>query len=286
MESTQALWTEPGAPTRRLPCLVVVRGRDAGRIVPLQRARMLLGSGEQAGIRLEEKGVSRNHARLRLKRGKVIMEDMSSTNGCWLNGRRVRRAELKDGDQLQFGACCLTFRLNNPDEGRLLRSLYLRATRDALTSLHNRSSLKDRLARELERHRRYRRGLAVLQLDLDHFKRINDTFGHATGDQALVAVARTLISCLRKSDLAARVGGEEMVLVLPECGPLQAQAIAEKVRAQIDGICLMHEGQKVPLTVSIGVAAADDRNSDPAALLAAADAACYKAKRAGRNRVC
>ncbi|HUU03058.1 MAG TPA: GGDEF domain-containing protein [Myxococcota bacterium] len=286
MDSTQALNTEPGAPTRRLPCLVVVRGREAGRIVPLQRARMLLGRSDEACIRLEDRGVSRSHARLRLKGGKVIIEDMSSTNGSWINGRRVRRAELKDGDQLQFGACCLTFRLNHPDEGRLLRSLYLRATRDALTSLYNRSSLTDRLARELERHKRYRHGLAVLQLDLDHFKRINDSFGHASGDQALVAVARTLISCLRASDLAARVGGEEMVLVLPECGPVQARAIAEKVRAQIEGICLIQAGKKVPLTVSIGVASADDKNPDPAALLAAADAACYKAKRAGRNRVC
>ena len=111
---------ESSAPTRRLPCLVVVRGSERGRIIPIGRASMTLGRAKATGIRVDERGVSRRHARFHVRRGNVSLQDLKSTNGTWCNGRKVQETILKDGDQLQFGACLATFRLNHPEERRLL----------------------------------------------------------------------------------------------------------------------------------------------------------------------
>ncbi len=286
MELTLPVRPDPGAPTRRLPCLVVVRGQDEGRVLPIQRASLVLGRDRKAGIQLEDKGISRKHARFKIEQGRVCLEDMGSTNGSWCNGKRVKFAKLTDGDRLQFGACSLAFRMNHPEEGRLLRILYHRATRDPLTALFNRTSLEDRLDREVERQKRYQHGLGVVQLDLDHFKRINDSYSHAVGDLVLKAVARAMRSCLRSCDLAARVGGEEFILVLPECNQAQVRAIAEKVRARVAKLKLTYKGKTIPVTASLGGAVAVDDKVIAVELLAEADSACYRAKRAGRNRVC
>jgi diguanylate cyclase (GGDEF)-like protein len=285
MEPTSPVKAESVAPTRRLPCLVVVAGREPGRIIPLQRAAQVLGRDERVGIRLEDQGVSRRHARFRLRAGRVRLEDLKSTNGSFRNGKRVEEAVLEDGDRLQFGTSRLTFRMNHPDEGRLLRMLYHRATRDPLTRLLNRASLEDRLHREVERHKRYGRGLAVVQLDLDRFKEVNDTHGHAAGDKVLRLTARTIRQCLRASDLAARIGGDEFLLVLPECNLIQARAIAEKIRTRLAAIRVAHQGKALRVSVSMGAAAACGQTTTAAKLLAAADAVCYRAKRGGRDRV-
>ena len=111
---------ESPAPTRRLPCLVVVRGSEPGRIIPIGCASVTLGRAKGTGIRVDERGVSRRHARFHVRRGKVSLQDLKSTNGTWCNGRKVRETSLKDGDQLQFGACIATFRQNHSDKRRLL----------------------------------------------------------------------------------------------------------------------------------------------------------------------
>jgi two-component system cell cycle response regulator len=289
MDFTSPVRPDPGAPTRRLPCLVVVRGLEPGKVIPVEAGERVVGRGRAAQIQLEDQGISRAHARLRVQGGRVSVEDLGSTNGVYCNGRKIRCALLRDGDCLQLGDCLLTFRMNHPDEGRLLRLLYHRATRDALTGLFNRASLEDRLGREVERQRRYRRGLAVLQLDLDHFKTINDTHGHAAGDAVLRAVARVVRTALRSCDLAARVGGEELVIVLPEADAARALGTAEKLRRRVEGLAVEYQGRALKVTGSIGVAVAGPEGGGApvaALLLAAADAACYQAKRAGRNRVC
>jgi two-component system cell cycle response regulator len=286
MKGTLPVRAESPAPTCRIPCLVVVRGSERGRIISIGRASVILGRARGAGIQMDERGVSRQHARFQIRRGKVSLQDLGSTNGTWCNGRRVQETCLKDGDQIQFGACLATFRLNHPDERRLFKTLYYRATRDALTGLLNRTSLEDRLNREVQRQKRYGRGLAVIQLDLDRFKAINDAFGHATGDAVLKKVALCLQMGLRGSDLAARMGGEEFVLVLPECGRDKALAIAEKIRRRVAALKIKNRGKAVPLSASLGVSAAEEDDVAPQKLLAAADHACYRAKRTGRNRVC
>ncbi|WP_374673860.1 diguanylate cyclase [Ideonella sp.] len=162
------------------------------------------------------------------------------------------------------------------------RHLSTLAHEDALTGLHNRRWADELLERLLSQHRRHRRPMGVLLCDVDHFKRINDRFGHATGDVVLQAVAQVLRRSVRDSDSAARFGGEEFVVLLPETGPQGARVVAEKIRHAVAALRLPGV---TSCTISVGAAVAEDGRIGAAALLARADAALYRAKEAGRNRV-
>ena len=152
---------------------------------------------------------------------------------------------------------------------------------DPLTSLVNRRALMAFLDAELERHKRYERGLTVALVDLDDFKSYNDAHGHVAGDEALETVARTMLSVCRKTDIAARYGGDELLLVLPDTDRPGAIQIAERLRSEVANL----SWPKGPITVSVGVAEADDGRSTSESLIEAADTALYLAKANGRNRV-
>jgi len=161
------------------------------------------------------------------------------------------------------------------------------ALRDGLTSLYNRRYMEDMLQRELHRAERSGKPVAVIMIDIDHFKRFNDTFGHDAGDFVLSAVARAITGNIRPSDIACRYGGEELAVVLPEA-PLEcALERAEKLRVAIQGTNLTHRAQSLPgPTASFGVAAYPAHGANLADLVKAADRALYRAKQEGRNRVC
>ncbi|PTN38294.1 GGDEF domain-containing protein [Desulfonatronum sp. SC1] len=169
----------------------------------------------------------------------------------------------------------------------LYREMRTRADRDALTRLPNRHFFDERLVQELKRHQRYRNPLSLMVMDLDHFKRINDTFGHQAGDMVLRDVGRLLQDMLRSSDLAARYGGEEFVLLLSHTTEEQAWVLAERIRDAIAKRRFNFKGKFFRVTVSIGIASLETglfgQNVD---LFAEADAALYRAKAGGRNMVC
>jgi diguanylate cyclase (GGDEF)-like protein len=168
----------------------------------------------------------------------------------------------------------------------LRESLRLQAIRDPLTGLYNRRYMEEFLERELLSARRKRRPLAVMMLDLDHFKRYNDNFGHAAGDKALSAVGAALLCSVRAEDIACRYGGEEFALILPECSVLQATVRAEQIRNRLKDQRPESGGHSADtLTVSIGVAAFDETTDRFDLLLKFADDALYQAKREGRDRV-
>jgi diguanylate cyclase (GGDEF)-like protein len=160
-----------------------------------------------------------------------------------------------------------------------------RVERDPLTGLADRAALDDRLALETRRFHRFRRPVALLLLDLDHFKHVNDTHGHTAGDEVLRRLADLLWTNTREPDMVARYGGEEMVVVLPDAMLRQAADVAERIRAAIEGTVFEHEGTPLRVTVSVGVSACPECAEDPRDLVSSADAALYDAKRAGRNRV-
>ncbi len=165
------------------------------------------------------------------------------------------------------------------------RVLAYRASHDALTRLPNRANLQERL--QLLHLNAVLAGTSygLLLLDLDHFKIINDRFGHATGDGVLANVGQRLARKVREGDTVGRWGGEEFLFLLPRVGRSQAEEVAERVRRCIEETPVDHGGRQVRVTSSIGVAAYPDDGDHPDALLAKADAALYEAKRAGRNRV-
>ncbi len=160
----------------------------------------------------------------------------------------------------------------------------IRANIDALTGLPNRRYLEELLATVGPRRRSGDR-LGALMIDLDHFKRLNDRYGHATGDRVLRAVAERISAAVRADDTPTRYGGEEFAVVLRRADPQQAVEVAERIREQISLISIADLAVDERVTVSIGVAVADSHVTDPTMLLGDADAALYRAKREGRNRV-
>jgi diguanylate cyclase (GGDEF)-like protein/PAS domain S-box-containing protein len=160
------------------------------------------------------------------------------------------------------------------------------ATRDPLTGLLNRREMSRVLDEELQRARRYQRPMAVLWVDFDHFKDVNDTYGHAAGDSVLRAISRLLLGSVRSVDSIGRFGGEEFVIVLPEMDLEEAQETAERLRRKVaEEPQPLGNGEAVPLTISVGVAVYPDHGQTASTLCAAADKAMYLAKDRGRNCV-
>lgn len=169
---------------------------------------------------------------------------------------------------------------------RIQAKLLHDANHDFLTGLHNRRHFKEQLVAEVERTRRTASPVSLLMVDIDHFKRINDTYGHLIGDRVLVMVASTLQAASRREDSVARYGGEEFLLLLPDTGPVEAHRLAERLRAAIAQLDLRHEGERIAFTISIGIASSTGENAlTPQSLIGKADDALYRAKDMGRNRV-
>jgi diguanylate cyclase (GGDEF)-like protein len=160
------------------------------------------------------------------------------------------------------------------------------ATHDALTGVWNRAAILEGLNREWQRAWRENRPLAVLLVDLDHFKSINDTHGHLTGDAVLCEAARRMSGALRPYDLIGRYGGEEFLILLPGCEAEQAVQVGERLRQRISETGVVHAHSSIRVTASIGISVADGEGMDTvSALLHAADVALYQAKAHGRDRV-
>jgi diguanylate cyclase (GGDEF)-like protein len=155
------------------------------------------------------------------------------------------------------------------------------ATRDSLTELANRRLFEESLRREAARALRRAAPLSLLVMDVDHFKDVNDTYGHQTGDAVLRAVADAIVEQVKASDLAARYGGDEFVVLLPDCGGDDARRVADRVRAHVHASVRL-----APVTLSVGIATMATNALDPERLVAAADVALYEAKHAGRDRSC
>lgn len=162
------------------------------------------------------------------------------------------------------------------------------SSRDALTGLANRRSFEAALSRELDRVARSGEPALLLFLDIDHFKRVNDTYGHAVGDLVIKAVAEALGECVRPMDLPARIGGEEFAVILPSCPPAFGQTVAERIRNRIEHkIVQVGSSQRLGVTVSVGGAFAPQWvRSSPSLWVERSDLQLYRAKSEGRNRTC
>lgn len=169
----------------------------------------------------------------------------------------------------------------------LFNQVKIQADHDGLTRIHNRRAFDERLLDELRRHQRYHQPMSLLMLDIDHFKGINDRFGHVVGDHVLREVGRLLSETLRSTDFTARYGGEEFVVILPQTAEEQSRVLAERLRGLIAGARFVHDGQTFSITVSIGVATVlPGALTKRKELLEKADKALYQAKHLGRNQVC
>ena len=266
-------------------CLVVLYGDSIGKKYDLAPGVTTIGRDPLATIVLDADSVSRSHARVELIAGETWVADLGSTNGTFVNDRPVERELLKSGDLVKVGDIIFKFLAGHNVEAAYHEEIYRMTIHDGLTSVANVRYLNEFLEREFARSRRHGRELAAVLLDIDHFKRINDSLGHLTGDYVLRELARLVESRVRRDELFARYGGEEFCLVLPETGREGAIAYAEIVRKAIEENHFVFDGTDVAVTVSCGVATFTPEMSRPVDLIRAADEALYRAKRGGRNRV-
>ncbi len=230
--------------------------------------------------------ISRRHARLVFNDGEVWLEDLGSRNGTFLNDEPVREPKLlASGDRFQVGTVVFKFLHEEDAENAYHEAIYNLVIRDGLTNVFNRRRFQEELDREFQRARRYSRPLSLILLDVDHFKRINDTYGHVSGDTVLRALAHGLESLLRPEQLLARVGGEEFVVLCPETARDGAGVLAERLRTACEALEVSSRGCRIGMTCSFGVAELEVAMLSSEELYAAADHALYMAKSAGRNRV-
>ena len=288
-DTTQRTMLTPGPlrPAPRSACVVVIHGEGLGRRADIDGTPVLVGRSQEADLVIVHRSVSREHCRIWREGNEYRISDLGATNTTRLNEKRIEREmELADGDQVTVGESILKFISQNSVEARYHEEIYQLATHDALTDLYNRRHFIELADNEIARAIRHGRPLSLCIMDVDLFKPVNDLYGHISGDEVLREIAALLRNQARNDDIAARIGGEEFALLLPECDTHAAHVSAERLRAAVAETVFTLGGEPQHITVSIGIAAlAQDRDTRPA-LMAAADTALYRAKNEGRNRVC
>jgi diguanylate cyclase (GGDEF)-like protein len=244
-----------------------------------------IGRGIENDVVLLSDSISRRHARIETRAGNYHILDMHSTNGTYVNDELVHDRQLRRGDQIKIGDTIMKFLSGADLESQYHETIYRMTIMDGLTGIHNKRYLVEQLDRELSRARRHRRPLSLVICDIDHFKRVNDEFGHLAGDHVLKEVAQLAKSRIRPDDVIARYGGEELAVILPETNLAGGVRIADELRKMIATETFIFEDEDIDITISCGVAQLDPkwRSYD---FVRAADEQLYKAKRAGRNRVC
>jgi diguanylate cyclase (GGDEF)-like protein len=278
---------QQGRRDRSSAYLVTIVGIRVGEMFRLTKEETVLGRSDDVDLRLIDDGVSRRHASVILKDGRVILKDLGSANGTYCNGRRISdERALADGDKISMGGTTiLKFTYQDDLEEQFSKNLYESAVKDALTGLHNRRHFDERLHAEVAFATRHFTPAALLVIDIDHFKRVNDERGHQVGDEALREVAQRLLSSVRSEDMTARFGGEEFAVVCRDTSEAEAVILADRFRATIAEEIAVSRGPALRLTASVGLAVVPKAGiASDQDLIKAADAALYLAKRHGRNR--
>ncbi|HEX6766774.1 MAG TPA: GGDEF domain-containing protein [Polyangiaceae bacterium] len=271
----------PGSPSQ--PCIVVIAGTELGQRIDLDDADVVIGRAENSRLFINSDLVSRHHATIARIAGRYVLKDEGSTNGTFVNDQRLTEPRaLDDGDTVKIGRTVLKY-TESPVEVQYLEHVMGLATKDSLTELYNKRRFDELLPAETARAAQNGTPLSLILFDIDHFKSINDTYGHPTGDAVLRAVAIVAGGCLREGDFLSRVGGEEFALLVPE--PLAgAVGRAETVRRAIEHHALPIGDKTIRVTVSLGVAELA-RGETQSAFYQRADALLYESKNSGRNRV-
>lgn len=266
--------------------LVVLQGRRLGHRIDLGDQPLVIGRGAECDFQILERSVSREHCRIWREPAGHRIKDLDSTNKTFLNDQPIIEAELKDGDHVSIGNCVLKFMDSASVEARYHEEIYQLATVDPLTEVYNRRQFLELLEKELARAANHDRLLALLIIDLDHFKAVNDRHGHQAGDRVLKRVAAILRGHAQGEFILARIGGEEFAVVLPEYGIGEAIAFGDRLRTAIADADLAGDDGVGRITVSIGAAVWTPAMEQISDLLRAADEELYRAKQSGRNRVC
>ncbi len=265
--------------------LVILYGPDMGRRMELGDEPFVIGRVEPADLCIPQESVSRKHSRIFRREGQHFIEDLGSTNGTFLNDVQVTESPLDNGVQIKIGRSILKYMTGNDVEARYHEEIYRLMMTDALTHALNKRAFAEALPREVGRAQRYKRPLSLVLFDIDHFKKINDTYGHVAGDSVLRQLAGLVRPRIREHDVFARVGGEEFALLLPEVDSNGSRVVAEKVRGAVENARFLIKNESFTATISLGCATLEGTGVAPENLYDRADKALYAAKQGGRNRV-
>lgn len=266
--------------------LVVITGPKLGQRLPLGEQPVEIGRGSTSGLQLDVDSVSRRHARVEWTGQTHKLVDLGSTNGTYVNEKRISECELSDGDRPQIGKVLLKYLAGGNIEGAYHEEIQRLMRFDGLTGINNKSHFEETLNNAVWRSRLNPGAISLIEFDLDHFKQVNDTHGHTAGDAVLRQVAAVVARQVSAGQLLARVGGEEFA-VLCNGSPLStALETAERIRAAVEASTFTFEDLTIPVTVSLGCAERAQGSDEPAQrLYERADEQLYAAKSAGRNCV-
>jgi diguanylate cyclase (GGDEF)-like protein len=308
--------------------LILIDSGSVAKRLAVDKGSYIIGRSDDVDLVISSKDVSRRHAKVVYDGDDFTIEDLDSTNGTFVNGKRITVENLQSGDEISVGDYKIiiddgTGTFSSPEVTEVGRKgqetviiekhfsklrkklkdddlkeefkniedvvkksrkkLTTMANEDKLTGLYNRQHFDKLSNAEFNQAKRENKNLSILFIDIDYFKKVNDTYGHDKGDEALRIVAKLIRASCRKSDYVARYGGEEIVVILPKTISNDAIQVASDINAII-----ARQSQHLlgfPLTVSIGVATFPDDGSTLKQIIKSADCALYKAKNAGRNRV-
>jgi diguanylate cyclase (GGDEF)-like protein len=271
----------------RQPAVILYDGDEIGGLHSLTKDETIIGRTAGCDIVIPEARVSPRHAMIRRAApGSSDFEivDLRSASGTFLEGSPVERAVLQNGDKVGIGGRILSFAmLDQADlayQSRIVQMIHV----DELTGLLTKRSLYRALEMEITRAQRYRHPIAVLMMDLDHFKQVNDTYGHLVGSQCLAEVGKLIRESTRETDVSGRYGGEEFVSFLPESDTAAGVIVAERIRQRMEKQAFRYGELAYDVRISIGIAGWPIHGNDVESLVRAADTALYRAKNGGRNR--
>lgn len=279
------------------PALIFLTGDLFAVPIPLEREEVILGRALEADVRINDAKVSRRHARINSvqssKKGETeyLLTDLSAKNGTFLNGQKISSETLQNGDKITIGEHILRFELLDEIDREYHHQIRRLLSHDDLTGLLSSRSFFSELRREAARSLQDDRPFCVVMMDIDFFKRVNDTYGHLTGSKTLEEIGQCITRNLRSGDVAARFGGEEFAAFLLDAELGQGLVAAERIRQEIEktAFSVLRQGKPAEthhITMSFGVASFPVDSSDPIELVEMADSALYRAKGEGRNRVC
>lgn len=265
-------------------CLVMIYGPNLGRRYPIESDELKIGRGADNDMVIDLDNVSRVHARVVKRDDGIYVEDMGSTNGSYVNDLEVKHDRLRNGDLVKIGGAILKFIQGGNIEALYYEEIYRMTILDGLTQIHNKRYFLEFLDREMARCSRYDRPLSLVMFDVDHFKKLNDGFGHLAGDFVLKRLAELIAKHVRKEELFSRYGGEEFAIIMPETTGKKAGIFCEKIRRMIETTPFTYENKEMKVSISLGLATMG-KHRETLAFIKAADEMLYLAKANGRNRV-
>jgi two-component system, cell cycle response regulator len=269
------------------PYLIQISGRETGQMYNLAGRNVKLGRDPTCQIVIDDPHISRVHAEILSKNGNtMVIRDAGSTNGIFVNGKRVTEQQLNDGDKILIGTrLYFKFCYQDAVDQSYQQNLFRAANIDSLTQLYNKKYFIDVLSKEFSFSRRTKQALSLLMIDVDHFKRINDTYGHMAGDLVLKSIGAYLLQHLRLENIACRYGGEEFAIILRNVSGDLAEHIAERLRQAMEAEKIIYRTTPIQITISIGIATFDTNNFETIEdFIRKADEHLYEAKQMGRNR--